>query len=444
MLEKDYFFLGIGGIGMSALARYQLGLGAKVSGFDRRQSPLTSALAAEGADIIYSDQAASLPSGLAPDTTEVIYTPAIKEDHPLFLHFKENGFPLKKRAELLEEITRKMEVLAVAGTHGKTTVSVLLAHLLRTASFPHHAFLGGISTNYQNNYWGSAEAKVAVVEADEFDRSFLKLQPQVALLTSMDPDHLDIYGEAGHLEQSFRDFLARSQKLKVLNEKLSLPADYHYGFGEDCQFRASNLVITEHQYQFDLHFPEFEIKAVRFALPGKHNVENALAASALAALMGLTGDQIKEGLESFKGVKRRFEYHIKNRDLVYIDDYAHHPNEISAVYEALRALYPQQEITVIFQPHLFSRTRDFMTEFAESLSHFDHVILMDIYPARERPIPGISSQALLQKLKHDRAALLSRQEIITELQRQRPEILITLGAGDIDQFVPELKMSLLK
>lgn len=445
MLDKpNIYLIGIGGIGMSALARYFKQSGRKVAGYDRYRSPLCETLEGEGMKIHYEDDISLIPKKFSQEESLIIYTPAIPEDHKELNYFKANGYSLIKRAKVLGEIAQNHRCLAIAGTHGKTTTSTLLAHLFRQADIEVSAFLGGISTNYQSNFWGSKDTDLVIVEADEYDRSFLNLKPNAAAITSTDADHLDIYGEAESLTATFKEFADSVQDFLLLNEDAGLEGALKYGFANQNSFYADNVSVVEHQYHFDLVHPQGRIQDIAMLLPGRHNVENAIAAGALGLRYGLSEEQVKQGLENFKGVKRRFEYHIQQQDLIYIDDYAHHPKEIKALYESVRELYPKRKITAIFQPHLYSRTRDFMDDFAESLSPFDEIILLDLYPARERPIAGVNSSALLEKIDSPNKSLLARQEILSRFSTEKPELVISIGAGDIDQIIGPLKLALLK
>lgn len=429
---------------MSALARFFKSSGQAVFGYDRFQSELCKQLEAEGMKIHYEDEIDLLSKKIDPANTLVVYTPAIPEDNKHLLHFKENGYKLIKRAQLLGQIAAEQQCLAIAGTHGKTTTSTLLAHLFRASHHSVSAFLGGISTNYQTNYWGNRKTDILVAEADEYDRSFLNLKPQGAAITSTDADHLDIYGEENTLKETFQEFALSVQELLLVHENSGLKLGLNYGLSADSPYRAENIRVENHHYTYNLIYPKGEIKDIVLGLPGRYNVENSVAAAGLALHYGLSEAEVKHGLESFKGVKRRFEYHIKQADLVYIDDYAHHPREIEALALSIKELYPKKSITAIFQPHLFSRTRDFLEPFAESLSLFDEVILLEIYPARERPIPGVSSASLLEKITIEKKSLAARQEIIKRFSKEKPQVILSIGAGDIDQIVAPLKMSLLQ
>ena len=445
MLDKpNIYLLGIGGIGMSALARYFKTQKRKVFGYDRYRSPLCEALEEEGLKIHYEDNPDLVPKKLSPEDTLVIYTPALPADSLEMAFFKENGFTIEKRAQVLGAIAQEYTTLAIAGTHGKTTTSALLAHLFRHAEIPVVAFLGGLSTNYQSNFWGSPEAKLLVVEADEFDRSFLQLNPAAAAITSTDADHLDIYGSGESLRETFQAFADKVSEQLLVQDSLSLSGGTSYGLQENTPYRAENIRVEEHHFVFDLVYPQGSIINIISKLPGRHNIENTVAAAAIALNYGLSPEEVKAGIESFKGVKRRFEFHVKTNKMVFIDDYAHHPKEINALANAVKNLYPNAAVKAIFQPHLFSRTKDFMDGFAEALSSFEEVILLDIYPARERPIPGVTSAALLEKIKAPHKSLLTRAEIIHRFKTEKPAVILTIGAGDIDQLVSPLKLALLQ
>lgn len=444
MDAKNIYLLGIGGIGMSGLARYFNSAKRKVAGYDRSRTELCVALENEKIDIHYEDDHKLIPKGFKPENTLVIFTPAIPADHQEMAWLQENGFTLKKRAWVLGQIAQKHTCLAVAGTHGKTTTSTLLAHLFRHAGKNITAFLGGISTNYGTNFWGNDEHEILVAEADEYDRSFLNLKPAGAVITSTDADHLDIYGSHHELTSTFKAFAQSVGETLIIREGINLEGGLRYGLVPGTDYYAENLRIDEHSYLFDLVHPAGKIENIRSIMPGRHNIENAVAAAALALNFGLKADEVKSGIESFKGVKRRFEYHIKTAKTVFVDDYAHHPKEIEALGQALRSLYQEKKITAIFQPHLFSRTRDFMDAFAESLAVFDELIMMEIYPARERPIAGITAYALLEKVNCEQKSLLTKAEILNRFQKEDPEVIVTIGAGDIDQLVQSLKLALLQ
>jgi UDP-N-acetylmuramate--alanine ligase len=443
------FFLGIGGIGMSALARWFQQEGYAVAGYDKTPSPLTDALEAEGMQVIFTDAIDSVPSQFrsTPEEVLVVWTPAIPKDSVL-LHFFQQGFQIKKRAEVLGMITKDQYTVAVAGTHGKTSTSSLVAHLLKSAGKPVTAFLGGITQNYNSNLILSGKSKeaVVVVEADEFDRSFLHLHPNEAVLTSADPDHLDIYGDEQTILEGFRQFLAlvdkkgkiyiQSHALYRLEEPALAATDIReYGLRSDG-IHAENIVAKPNSFVFDYIGSKNQIKGLELSIPGFHNVENALAAIAIALDHGVSEAQVREGIKTFLGVKRRFEIHSSQAGKIYIDDYAHHPEEIKACLSSVRAMYPSQRMTVIFQPHLFTRTRDFAPGFSESLSLADEVVLLPIYPARELPIPGVISEMLLEGIQAASKVCIPKNEVMEYLGSSAPEVLVTLGAGDIDRLVP--------
>ncbi len=437
------YFLGIGGIGMSALARYFVAQNIEVAGYDKTKTELTTTLSDLGIAINFEDEVSTIPSHfLNADDTLVVYTPAIPKGHRQFNYFKEANFKIVKRAELLGHITKNTFCLAVAGTHGKTTTSAILGHLLYSCDVPVTAFLGGISQNYNSNFISNG-TEVSVVEADEFDRSFLTLSPNFACITSMDADHLDIYGEASALKDSF---VAFSKCIKVggkLFIKNGLPLEgITYGIEDNADYSVQNIRINEGSYVFDVKTPTTLIKDFKFNLPGRHNLSNALIALAMAVEFGCPHQQLAKALASFSGVKRRFSYHIKNENLVYIDDYAHHPEEIKAVYQAVNEMYPGKMVTVIFQPHLFSRTRDFIDDFADALSHFDKVLLLEIYPAREMPIPGVDSAWLLSKINNPDKQLVSKTELLRILNQNTSQVVLSLGAGDIGEEVYQIKQTL--
>jgi UDP-N-acetylmuramate--alanine ligase len=446
---RHIYFLGIGGIGMSALARFCRKKGFSVAGYDKTPTPLTQQLSREGIDITYDEKAEVLADlfSFSPDDSLVVFTPAITNDHPQFRFFMGNGYRVIKRSVMLGEICRDYTTLAVAGTHGKTTTSSMVAHLLKSAGIDCNAFLGGISTNYNTNLL-SGNDPFMVVEADEYDRSFLTLYPRAAIITSMDADHLDIYGEKNALEQSFRLFAAQVENGGVLihHHSLSLAAStgvqkYTYALEAPADYYAENIHIENGSYCFDV-CGKISIKGARLGMPGLHNVENALAAVALASSAGAAEEGIAEGLKSFSGVKRRFEKIFSNSNTIYIDDYAHHPREISSCVQSLRALYPGKKITAVFQPHLFSRTRDFLHDFAGSLEQVDRLYLLDIYPAREVPIPGITSRVLFDIISLPDKHMSSLGTCLHDINPASCEVLLTIGAGDIDTLVEPIRNSL--
>lgn len=451
---QHIYFLGIGGIGMSALARYFHVQGKQVSGYDKTSTPLTQQLEQEGMAVHYQDDLNLVHEEIRNLANKaqvlVVFTPAIPKDHSEYNFFLNNGYTLLKRSKLLGNVTEQAFCIGVAGTHGKTTTSTLIAHLLRSGGIDCSAFLGGISANYNTNLLlgtGTHNGKqVVVVEADEFDRSFLTLSPDIAVITSTDADHLDIYGEHEELKKSFLDY---SNKLKSgghLYIKAGLPVipelkvDYTvYSLNGTAAVNAHHVTITDAVYTFDLHINGKTISQLTLGIPGWHNVENAVVASAVVLQMGVSEEDLRKGLATFRGAKRRFEYILRKENITYIDDYAHHPEEIKAFLSSVKEMYPDKKVTAVFQPHLFSRTRDFADGFAQSLSLADELILLDIYPARELPIPGVTSQMLLDKATLKNKTLCSKAELIDLMRAKHPEVLVTIGAGDIDQLVEPLK-----
>ena len=444
---KEVYFLGIGGIGMSALARFFKNRGCSIFGYDRTSTPLTLELEAEGMEIHYEEDVDLIPDGI----DLVVYTPAVPKKHSEYQFFLENGYPILKRSQVLGMISSEYKTIGIAGTHGKTTISTLTAHLIQQTSNGVNAFMGGISKNYQSNLLLSARSEWVVVEADEFDRSFLHLFPQIAVITSVDADHLDIYKNILSLKESFTQFTCQIKPggYLIIKKGISLNVIqrpglkvYTYSIDQQADFCIQNLHISKGHYIFDLKLVESVIENVELGLPGLFNVENAIAASAAAWLAGATKEEIRKGLLSFSGVHRRFDMRINREDLIYIDDYAHHPEELKACINSVRHLYPDKKITGVFQPHLFSRTRDFADDFARSLELLDEVILLEIYPARELPIEGIDSQMLLNKINKTSKYVCKNDELIDLLKTLKPELLLTLGAGDIDQFVKPIEESL--
>ena len=444
---KRVYLIGIGGIGMSGLARYFNHKGLLVIGFDKTPTPLTKSLSDEGIGIIYEDNADLIPINFQSrdENNLVIYTPAIPKDSQILNYFKNQNTTVYKRSEVLGIISKGMFCIAVAGTHGKTTTSSLIAHLLRVGGIDCSAFLGGISTNYQNNFlFGNSD--VMVVEADEYDRSFLTLHPDIAVITSMDADHLDIYGEEKELQESFRLFSQQVKPNGKLIRKVDLPLGVGKTYGvnnHDAEVRGFNINISNQKFSFDFKNDATQMEALFLGLPGQHNIENAVAAIEVALAMGISNEKIRQGLSSFLGVKRRFEYVIKEKETIFIDDYAHHPEELKACFGAVRSLYPNHKLTVIFQPHLFTRTRDFADDFIKVLSSVDELLLLDIYPARELPIEGITSQMLANDMDVDKVTVCGKQEALEIIRNQKPKLLLTVGAGDIDTLIQPLKNILL-
>jgi UDP-N-acetylmuramate--alanine ligase len=437
----NVYFIGIGGIGMSALARYFQYIGKNVVGYDKTPTQLTDELQAIGLEVHFEDNISLIPTDFYIENTLVIVTPAVPVSHSEWNYFIERGYNIKKRAEVLGIITKDTYCFAVAGTHGKTTTSSILGHVLYESGVDVTAFLGGIVENYNSNLIGSGKT-VTVVEADEFDRSFLHLHPNVSCVTSMDADHLDIYGDAASIEESFREFAAKtsSENLYVIK---GLPLQGNtIGVNTDADFSAQNIRIENGFYVFDIKTPIELVQNVKFGLPGHHNLTNALLAFAMAKSYGVSNEKITAALSSFKGVRRRFSFQIREEKLVYIDDYAHHPTEINAVHQAVRELYPGKKIIAAFQPHLFSRTKDFIDGFATSLSQFDEILLLDIYPARELPMEGVNSTWLLNKIKNPNKKLVSKVELFTTFKNSDADVFITIGAGDIGEMVKDLKKAL--
>ncbi len=438
----NVYFIGIGGIGMSALARYFKSIGKNVAGYDKTQTELTDELETLGIAIHFEDAIESIPTEFYTENTLVIVTPAVPVSHSEWNYLLERNYQIKKRAEVLGIITKNTFCFAVAGTHGKTTTSSILGHILYESGSDVTSFIGGIVENYNSNLIGNGKT-ITVVEADEFDRSFLHLHPDIACITSMDADHLDIYGDKKAIEDSFEEFADKVSDKSQLFVTKNLPLEgVTVAVNEEANYKAFNIRIENGNYLFDVQTPKEIISNLEFGLPGKHNLTNALMALAMAKTFGTSNDAIAKALKSFKGIKRRFSYQIKEKNLVYIDDYAHHPTEINAVHQAVSELYPNQKVLAIFQPHLFSRTRDFGDDFAKSLSAFDEVILLDIYPARELPIPGITSKWLLDKMTILDKKLVTKEALIPTILQSDAKIIVTIGAGDIGELVPTIKKAL--
>lgn len=438
------YFLGIGGIGMSALARYLKKAGVNVHGYDKTPTTLTSQLEAEGIVIHYEDRPELIPA----ETSLVVYTPAVPADLGEFLFLKLKNIPMIKRSALLGEITSAKKTLAVAGTHGKTTVTTMLSHILFPSEMGCTAFLGGIAKNYNSNLLLNPQSNFMVAEADEFDRSFLKLFPYLAIVTATDADHLDIYKTHAQLLDSFADFTANIEQggFLLVKQGITLPekikervSKYTYAVTDQADFMAIGLQLRDACYSFSLKTPDGMIEHLNPGLPGLFNVENSIAAAAAAWLCGASNEEIIKGINTFKGVKRRFDHRINQSGLLYIDDYAHHPEELKACIGAVRAMYPHRHITGIFQPHLYTRTRDFAAGFAQSLSLLDKVMLLNIYPARELPIEGVDSELILKNITTTDKMLCSKQDVMKELSEHKPDILLTLGAGDIDLMVADIE-----
>lgn len=442
---RQVYLIGIGGIGMSALARYFRHLGCLVGGYDKTETTLTRQLVAEGISVIYVDDFTLVDDSfkVADDHTLIIYTPAVPSELHIIDQFQQLGQTLFKRSQVLGLISQNRFAIAVAGTHGKTTTSTLIAHILTDSGYGCSAFLGGISTNYSSNVLFS-DSEVIVVEADEYDRSFLTLYPDIAVVTSADADHLDIYGDKNHLQESFALFLDQLHPDGTSIVKAGLPFDgnIRYAAGVPADAYADRIRVKKGEFFFDYIWKGGKITGVRLGVPGKHNVENAVAAIAVAQQLNVAEAQIVKALATFSGVKRRFEYIVKTDKAIYIDDYAHHPEELKAFLSAVRQLYPKKELTVVFQPHLYSRTRDFADGFAEVLSHVDTLLLMNIYPARELPIKGIDSRMLLEKITITDKHIATPDRVKEYVRIHKPELLVTVGAGDIDLLVEPLKMIL--
>jgi UDP-N-acetylmuramate--alanine ligase len=440
---NNVYFIGIGGIGMSALARYFKNIGKNVCGYDKTPTMLTDELMANGIAIHFEDNIDLIPKDYYTENTLVVITPAVPILHSEWNYFIERQYLVMKRAAVLGLITKDTFCFAVAGTHGKTTTSSILGHILYESGADVTAFVGGIVENYNSNLIGSGKT-VTVVEADEFDRSFLHLHPNIACVTSMDADHLDIYGDSASIEASFREFADKVEDKTKLFVANKLPLDgITVAVNQDAAYKAFNVRIENSAYVFDVQTPTETIKDLRFGLPGTHNLTNALMALAMAKTFGTPTRDIAKALVSFKGIKRRFSYQIKTDDLVYIDDYAHHPTEINAVHQAVSELYHGKEVLAIFQPHLFSRTKDFADAFAESLSQFDQVILLDIYPARELPMEGITSQWLMDKMTNQNKKLVGKKDLIQVIKDSEKKVIVTIGAGDIGEMVNDIKKALL-
>lgn len=437
----NVYFIGIGGIGMSNLARYFKNIGKQVAGYDKTPTTLTNELVKSGILIHFEDNIAAIPASFKADNTLVIITPAVPKLHSEWNYFLDNKYTVKKRAEVLGLITKDSFCFAVAGTHGKTTTSGILGHILYEAGADVTAFIGGIVENYNSNLIGSG-AKITVVEADEFDRSFLHLHPDIACVTSMDADHLDIYGTSDAIAESFVAFAEKVADKNKMFITTDLPLKgLTVAVNETADYKAFNVRIKEGIYLFDVQTPTEILKDFQFGLPGKHNLMNAMMAIAMAKTYGTPTDAIAKALASFKGIKRRFSYQLKTNGLIYIDDYAHHPTEIDAVHQAVRELYPDKKVLAVFQPHLFSRTRDFADDFAKSLSNFDETVLLDIYPARELPIEGITSNWLLEKMTNNKK-LVSKESLITTILASDASVIVTIGAGDIGEMVGTIKQAL--
>ena len=443
---KNIYFIGIGGIGMSALARYFIAKGCVVSGYDKTKTVLTEALSELGINIHYEDNISLLDT----KADIVVYTPAIPESHNGLTYFRNNGYEVVKRSDILGWITEGTVNICVAGTHGKTTVSTMVAHLLRDSGYGCTAFLGGIAANYNTNFW-SSDNNVVVVEADEYDRSFLKLNPSVAVITSMDADHLDIYKTAEAFEDAFVSFSEKVKPGGLLLAKKGLAREASFDdtklvtyslHGNGASIYAKDIKVVDGAYHFKVVGPNWQLEEMVLNMGGLHNIENALVAVAVAMHLGIEPHKIKAALANFAGVKRRFEYLIKTESQVLIDDYAHHPAELTALITGLRSLYPEQKLTLVFQPHLFSRTQDLCQGFADSLSAADQVVLLPIYPARELPIAGVTSEMIIDKMTNKNVVLLQKEDLSAWVKEQKPKLLVMAGAGDIDVLIRTIKTEL--
>lgn len=445
---RSVYFLGIGGIGMSNLARYFMSKGKSVGGYDRAETLLTKALVKEGADIHYADDVANIPVLYTDkETTLIVYTPAMPDDSPELNYFREHGFDIHKRAQVLGLITQSSKALCCAGTHGKTTTSSMLAHILKGSHLDCNAFLGGILKNYDSNLMLSDKSELTVVEADEYDRSFHWLHPYMALITSVDPDHLDIYGTEDEYLKSFEKFTSLIQPggALVVKHNIKLKPQLQsgvrlYTYSQDKgDFRAENIKVGSGTIRFDFVTPDSVVKNIELGVPVRINIENGIGSMALAWLNGATDDELRNGMRTFQGAKRRFDFMLKTDSLVMIDDYAHHPDELSASISSVKELYPDKKVLGIFQPHLYSRTRDFSDQFARSLSLLDELILLDIYPAREKPIEGVTSQIIFDKVTCKKT-LCKKSELLDIIRNKKDiEVLLTVGAGDIDQLLQPIK-----
>jgi UDP-N-acetylmuramate--alanine ligase len=444
----SYYFLGIGGIGMSALARYFHAKGFKVAGYDRTSTVLTQELEKEGIAIHYNDDITLIPNDFRnPETCFVVITPAIPQGHKEWEYFQCNGFKIMKRAQVLGQITQLGRGLCIAGTHGKTTTSTMTAHLLNASHVGCNAFLGGVSKNFDTNLLLSDNTDLVVIEADEYDRSFHQLLPFMAVITAADADHLDVYGTKEAFRESFEHFTSLIREGGCLILRKGIPVSpklqqnvklYTYSGADGGDFHAENIRIAQGEIIFDFVTPTIIIRDLKLGVPVLVNVENSIAAMAVAFLNGVTEDELRTGIASFQGIRRRFDFHVKKENMVYLDDYAHHPTELTQSINSIKALFPTKKVCGIFQPHLYTRTRDFYKEFSEALSLLDELILLDIYPAREQPIEGVSSQLIFDKVMCKNKTLCTKQELMDELPNHQFDVLVTLGAGDIDKFIPEI------
>jgi len=444
---KQVYLIGIGGIGMSGLARYFQHLACKVVGYDRTETDLTLALVQEGIDVVYQDDIALIPAEFDQPSAEtlVIFTPAVPKDLKIKNYFIDKGFEIFKRSQVLGFISASRFTIGVAGTHGKTTTSTMIAHILKDSGYDCSAFLGGISSNYNTNVL-YGDNNVVVVEADEYDRSFLTLHPNIAVVTSADADHLDIYGDESHLIDSFKMYLDRVVEggHRIVKKGLPFSGDISYSKDEQADAHAEHIEVIEGEFHFDYVKGDLRIANIKMGIAGLHNIENAVAAVTVALLLEIDQDKIVAALANFSGAKRRFEYIVRQQNAIYIDDYAHHPEELRAFLSSLKKLYPAKKITVVFQPHLFSRTRDFVDGFAEVLGMADDLLLMEIYPARELPIEGVTSSWLLEKIDLKNKRVVTPEQVLEYVENEKPELVVTVGAGDIDRLVKPLKAIIAK
>ena len=454
---ENIYFIGIGGIGMSALAQYFLNQGLRIAGYDRVRNEMCIKLEKLGIGIHYEDNINMIASYFKnPENTLVIYTPAIPSNHTEFNWFKNNNFKIQKRSETLGNITNSKNTIAVAGTHGKTSVSGISAHILSNTPQSCTAFVGGILKNKNSNIIIDAKSENIIVEADEYDRSFLNLTPSLALITSVEEDHLDIYKDFESLNSAFQDFANKTKNkgIVLLNNKINpsfkenIRKDlkiYEYGLNDNnCDFNLHNIEYKNDECYFDIKFPKHKLTNIKYIFPGNHNFENVLAAAGIAYLTGISIEDIKKGIETFKGIVRRFDYILKNQKNIYIDDYAHHPSEIYAFLSSVKEIYPNKKLTVIFQPHLYSRTQAFFKEFAKNLSLADDLILLPIYPAREEEIQGVNSELILNLVNIDKKQICEKDNLLNIIENKKPELLVSMGAGDINEFVQEIKSILIK
>lgn len=439
---KKAYFLGIGGIGMSALARHFNSEGVQVYGYDKTETVLTTQLEKEGMQIVFEDEVSAIPQGI----DMVVYTPAIPKDHRQFNYFLQNGFTVKKRSEVLQDITEDKFTIAIGGSHGKTSVTTMVSHVLKHTGYDCTSFMGGISLNYQSNYL-KGKNDVVVIEADEFDRSFLRLNPTIEIVTAVDTDHLDIYGSWEEIEKAFVEFAHKikpsgtfigQSKISIL-PKVKDRKVITYNFSDTtATYYVTDAALQHGTYSFNIAGAD-GANGFTLQMGGRHNVENALAAYAVARQLGIDKEKIKKAIADFRGVRRRFEHVVKKNDFVFIDDYAHHPEEINALITAVHSMYPGKKVTAVFQPHLFSRTKDLHKEFAASLDNADEVVVLDIYPAREKPVPGVTSEMITREMKNKNSRVLNKKELYSYLENKKPEVFLTVGAGDIDAMVQPLK-----